>query len=125
MNAQARVKSGNVNSRWSLPSRTSQPGRAPRRPRTSASVSLEGLGIERSRLAGGRHHHRGALDVLVPDLADVEGFDVLRELGERLIEARQRLALARQRRGAGEDEVLHVGVVDPALLDLRNDLGER
>src|SRR5262245_16741355 len=110
MKAQARVKSGKVSSRWSLPSRTSQPGSAARRLRTSASVSLDGLGIGAVALSGGgRKHHRRALDVLVPDLAHVERLDVLGELGEGLVEARQRLALTGQRRGAGEDEVLHVG----------------
>ena len=72
-----------------------------------------------------RRHDGRALDVLVADLADVEALDVLDELPERLVEARERLALAGERRGPGEDEVLHVGVVDPALLELGHHQAER
>ena len=63
-----------------------------------------------------------ALDVLVAHLGDVEVVEIRGELPERLVEARQRLALAGERRGAGEHEVLHVGMIDPALLELGHDL---
>src|SRR6185295_6128437 len=116
MNAKAWVKSGKVSSRWSLPSFRVQPGRAARRCVTSESASLVGRAML-SLARGGRPHDGGALDVLVAHLADVEALDVLDELLEGLLEAGQRLALARQRGGAGEDEVLHVGMVDAALLD--------
>src|SRR6185436_19354179 len=69
-------------------------------------------------------HDRRALDVLVPDLPDLERLDVLAQLLEGLLEWRQRLALARERRGAGEHVVLHVRVIDAALLDLRYGDGE-
>src|SRR5213594_2397145 len=71
-----------------------------------------------------RHDGR-ALDVLVPHLADVEVGHALPQLLERLLEGRQRLALSRKWRGAREDEVLHVGMVDPALLDPGHDDGQR
>src|SRR5205809_2408557 len=71
-----------------------------------------------------RHDGR-ALDVLVPHFADVEVGHALPQLFERLLEGRQRLALSREWRGAREDEVLHVGMVDPALLDPGHDDGQR
>src|SRR5437867_12078084 len=74
---------------------------------------------------GRRRYHRRALDVLVPDLADVEGLQVLRELLEGLVEAREGLALAGEGSRAREDEVLHVWVIDAALLELGHDPAER
>src|SRR5579871_5307899 len=71
----------------------------------------------RGLLRGGRGHDRGALNVLVPDLVDVERFDVAAEPREGLIEAGQRLALTRQGRRAREHVVLDVRVADPAPFD--------
>src|SRR6267142_563145 len=70
-------------------------------------------------------HDRGALNFVVTDLAHVERFEVVPQLLEGLLERRQRLARARERRRAGQEVVLHVGVVDPALFDLRDDDAER
>src|ERR1051326_4987591 len=70
-------------------------------------------------------HDGAALDVFVAHLPDVEALDVLAELLERRLERRQRLALARERGGAREDVVLHVRVVDAALLDLGHRADER
>src|SRR5882724_11047367 len=70
-------------------------------------------------------HDRGALNFVVTDLAHVERFEVVPKLLEGLLERRQRLARARERRRAGQEVVLHVGVVDPALFDLRDDDAER
>src|SRR5262250_1117221 len=109
MNAKAWAKSGKVSSRWSFPPAIDQPGRVARREATSAGASLAGRGTRSAR----RHGHDGrALDVLVADLRDVEGLDVVDQLPEGLLEAGQRLALTGERRGAGEHVVLHVGMVD-------------
>src|SRR5207248_733427 len=59
------------------------------------------------------------------DLPDVEGLDVLLQLLERRLERGQRLALARERGGPREHVVLHVGMIDPALLDLRDGTHQR
>src|SRR6266545_1151630 len=74
---------------------------------------------------GARDRHDGrALDVLVADLADLEVREAVAELAEGLLERGERLAGTRQRRGAGQHVVLHVGVIDAALLDLRHDDGQ-
>src|SRR5262249_19044768 len=109
MNAKALAKSGKVTLVGGWPSFTAHPGRAARRWETSASERRVGRATALAR--GGRCHDGGALDVLVADLGDVEGLQVLDQLLERLLEAGQRLALARERGGAGEDEVLHVRMV--------------
>src|SRR5260370_37089700 len=114
MNAKGWAKPAKVGSRWSLPPAIGQPGSADRRDAISAAASLLGRAIG----SAGRHGHDGrALDVLVADLGDVEGLDVVDELPERLLEAGEGLALPGERRGAGEDEGLDVRVADPALLD--------
>src|SRR6266403_2131758 len=51
--------------------------------------------------------------------------DILAELLEGLLERRQRLPRARERRRAREEVVFHVGVVDPTLLDLGDGAPER
>src|SRR5436190_8930911 len=125
MKLQASTKSLNAKALWSLPAWRLQPGSALSRAAMSASVSLAG-GATRGDSAGGRRAHDGrALDVLVPDLGDVEALDVVDELLEGLVEGRQGLALSRERRGAREDEVLHVRVVDAALLDLGDHVHQR
>src|SRR5438876_4980269 len=74
---------------------------------------------------GARDRHDGrALDVLVAHLADLEVPEVVAELPESLLERGERLAGTRQRRGAGQHVVLHVGMIDAALLDLRHDDGQ-
>src|SRR5206468_1320307 len=73
----------------------------------------------------GNRHDRGALDLVVAHLGDVERLEVLAELLEGLLERRQRLARPGEGRGAGQHVVLHVRVVDAALLDLRHDLAQR
>src|SRR5690242_3161590 len=114
MNAKAWAKSAKVSSRWSLPPAIDQPGRADRREAISAGASLVGRGTRSPR----RHGHDGrALDVLVAHLGDVEGLDVVDQLPERLLEPGQRLALAGEGGGAREHVVLHVRMVDAALLD--------
>src|SRR5712691_3609317 len=118
MNAKAWAKSPNVKVLWSLPSFTAQPGSVASRWETSATASLVGLAMRSSLARGGRRHDGGALDVLVAHLGHVEGLEVLDQLLEGLLEAGQRLALPGQRRGAREDEVLHVRVIDAAPLDL-------
>src|SRR5713101_7996669 len=125
MKLQASTKSLNAKALWSLPAWRLQPGRALSRAAMSASVSLAG-GATRGDSAGGRRAHDGrALDVLVPDLGDIEALDVVDELLEGLVEGRQGLALARERRGAREHEVLHVRVIDAALLDLGDHVHQR
>src|SRR5438046_2378482 len=74
--------------------------------------------------AGGSHDRR-ALDVCVADLRHVERLEVLAELPERLVEGRERLARAREGRRPRQHVVLHVRVVDPALLDLLDHVAER
>src|SRR5262249_31720473 len=91
--------------------------RRPRRPAWSSLLADPGA-VARS--FSGRGHDRGALDLVVTDLADVELLEVLAELLEGLLERGEGLPRARERRRAGQEVVLHVGVVDPALLDLRN-----
>src|SRR5882724_2605571 len=51
-------------------------------------------------------HDRGALNFVVTDLAHVERFEVVPQLLEGLLERRQRLARARERRRAGQEVVL-------------------
>src|SRR5215831_1976056 len=125
MNAKASAKSLKTNVRWSLPSSIFQPGSVPSLRRTSSSVSTPGRAIRVSSSRGRRRHDGRALDVLVADLAHVEGFEILGQLLEGLIEARQRLALPGEGRRPGEHEVLHVGMIDPALLDLGHDASQR
>src|SRR6266545_146187 len=125
MNAQASTKSVKENARCSLPPSRLQPGRTRRRTATSASVSLVGRGMGSSSARRGSAHDGRALDVLVPHLGDVEVLDVLDKFLEGLVEGRQGLSLARERRGAREHEVLDVGMVDPALLELGDDAGQR
>src|SRR5262249_48327470 len=96
--------------------------RRPRRPAWSSLLADPGA-VARS--FSGRGHDRGALDLVVTDLADVELLEVLAELLEGLLERGEGLPRARERRRAGQEVVLHVGVVDPALLDLRNGDPER
>src|SRR5262245_66180682 len=115
MKRNASTKSWKRNSRWSLPDTTCQPGSDASRRATSGSASFSGRGMR--SFAGGRGHDGRALDILVPDLRGVERLEIVAELLERLVEARQRLALARERRRAGEHGVLHVGVVHAAILD--------
>src|SRR6266478_751650 len=69
---------------------------------------------------GGRGHDRGALDLVVADFAHVELVEVVLQLLEGLLERRKRLARAGERGRAREEVVLHVGMVDPPLLDLRD-----
>src|SRR5690606_38630373 len=83
------------------------------------------LGAASALLRRRRHRARGPLHVLVADLRKIARLDVFFTFRERLLERRQRLAGARQRRGAGEEEVLDVGVVDAALLELRDRGAER
>src|SRR6185503_13678358 len=91
--------------------------RAPLPPVTSAT---RGTSVRR-----GRGHHDGrALDLVVAHLGDVEVLEGLAQLLEGLLEGRQRLARARQRRGAREQVVLHVRMVDAALLHLGDGLGQ-
>src|SRR5215467_2054137 len=125
MNAKAWTKSLNTNVRWSLPSSIFQPGSVPSLRRTSSSASTPGRAIRVSSPGGRRRHDRRALDVLVADLAHVEGFEILGQLLEGLIEARKRLALPGKGRCPGEHVVLHVGMIDPALLDLGHDASQR
>src|SRR5262249_41586559 len=54
-----------------------------------------------------------------------ESLDRRDQLRERLVERRQRLARARERTGAREHVVLHVGMVDPALLERGDSTSER
>src|SRR5207245_2486381 len=117
-------------------SRRPPPAKPPTSVTRTSSRGWRGLGAEWLRTSlrlimffgasfSGRDGHDGrALDVLVAHLADVEVGQVLAQLPERLLEGRQRLALPCERRGAREDEVLHVGMVDPALLDPGHDPNE-
>src|SRR5215468_10522269 len=123
MKRQASTKSAKVKTLWSFPAARLQPGSALSRAATSASPSRAGRAM-RELARRGRAHDGGALDVVVADLGDVEALDVLHQLLEGLIERRQGLALAGERRGAREDVVLHVGMVDPPLLDLRHHVAE-
>src|SRR5262245_28839876 len=125
MNAKASTKSLNTNVRWSLPSSIFHPGSVPSLRRTSSSARTPGRAIRVSSSGGRWGHHGRTLDVLVADLAHIEGFQILRQLLERLIEARKRLALPSERRRPGEHVVLHVGMIDPALLDLRHHAPQR
>src|SRR3984893_6800041 len=122
MNAKAWSKSVKVSSRWSLPPAIDQPGSADRRDVISAAASLLGRATGSARRPG---HDGRALDVLVAHLRDVEGLDVVDELAERLLEAGERLALPGERGGAGKDVVLHVRMVDPALLDAGHRAAQR
>src|SRR5436190_10079146 len=72
-----------------------------------------------------RQHDRRALDLVVAQLRDVELLEVVPELLERLLERGQRFARPRERRGACQQIVLHVRVVDATLLDLRHHAGQR
>src|SRR5262252_7594433 len=125
MNAKASAKSLKTNVRWSLPSSICQPGSVPSLRRTSSSASTPGRAIRVPSSRGRRRHDRRALDVLIADFAHVEGFEILGQLLEGLIEARKRLALPGERRRPREDVVLHVGMIDPALLDLGHDASQR
>src|SRR5437667_203132 len=71
-----------------------------------------------------RAHEGRTRDVLVADLGDIEALEALGELPERDLEGREGLAGARQRRRAGQDEVLHVGVVDAPPLELGDHAGQ-
>src|SRR5262249_41592642 len=105
--------------------RQARPGSARRysaRGVSQARLGVHGLaepGFLASSLGRGGHD-RGALDLVVADLADVELLEVVAELLEGLLERRQRLARARERGRAREEVVLDVGMVDPSLLDLRH-----
>src|SRR5215470_6612667 len=123
MKRQASTKSAKVKTLWSFPAARLQPGSALSRAATSASPSRAGRAM-RELARRGRAHDGGALDVVVPDLGDVEALDVLHELLEGLVEGRQGLALAREWRGAREHVVLHVRVIDAALLDLRDHVAQ-
>src|SRR6185295_19119619 len=129
MKRKASTKSLNANSRWSLPLVTAHPDRFFKRSAISVDSGCFGrdIGFSSRRVLSRRwcSHDGRALDVFVADLADVEGLDVLDELPERLVEAWERLALAGERRGPGEDEVFHVRVLDPALRELGYGLAER
>src|SRR5262249_16167916 len=70
-------------------------------------------------------HDRGALDLVVADLADVELLEVVAQLLEGLLERRKRLARTRERGRARGEAVLDVGMVDPAALDLGHRDAER
>src|SRR5581483_842114 len=75
---------------------------------------------------GGRwHDHRGSLDVLVPDLPEVEGADVLGELREGLLEGGKGLPRARERGRAREEVGLQERVVQAAALQLLHRGAER
>src|SRR6267143_1026959 len=93
--------------------------RAPVPPVTIATRFSSGL------FSGGRSHDGGALDVGVADLRHIERLEVLAKLPERLVEGRERLALAGEGRRPRQHVVLHVRVVDPALLDLLDHVAER
>src|SRR6185436_7754727 len=85
----------------------------PRAPAPPVTIATRGIAL----LHRGRRHHDGrALDLVVADLGHVEVLQAAAQLLERLLERGQRLAGPGQRRGAGEQIVLHVGMVDPALL---------
>src|SRR5262245_45999631 len=116
MKAKASAKSLKMNVRWSLPSLIAQPGSVPRRRLASSSVRTFGRATGDTSGRGRRRDHGGALDVLVPDLARVEALEILGELLEGLVEARQRLALPGERCRPREDEVLDVRMVDASLL---------
>src|SRR5262245_735220 len=110
--------------------RQARPGSARRYSAQGGSQARPGVrglaepGFLASSLGRGGHD-RGTLDLVVADLADVELLEVLAELLEGLLERRQRLARARERGRAREQVVLHVGMVDPALLDLGDGDRER
>src|SRR3989442_8854313 len=74
---------------------------------------------------GRRRHHSRALDVLVPDLAHVEGLQVLHELLEGLVEAREGLALAGPWSRARQAEVFDVRGIDAPPLEPGHDLTQR
>src|SRR5436309_1997408 len=77
-------------------------------------------------LPGRRRHHDGrALDLVVADLRNVELLEVVLELLERLLERRQGLAGLRERRRPRQHVVLHVRVIDAALLDLGHHARQR
>src|SRR5262245_40950131 len=116
MNANASAKALNTHVRWSLPSSIFQPGSVPSLRRTSSSASTPGRAIRVSSSRGRRRHDRRALDVLVADLAHVEGFEILGQLLERLIEARKRLALPGEGRRPGAHVVLELWVIDTVVL---------
>src|SRR6185503_10636118 len=123
MKPKAATKSANSYSRWSLPTRSVQPRSARIREFTWSSERRGGRGMGLARRRRGKD--AGALHVLVANFGHVELLDVGGELLERLLEGRQSLALAGERCRPREDEILHVRVVDPALLDLGHHLGER
>src|SRR4030095_2185406 len=118
MKLHASTKSLKVKALWSLPASRVQPGNALRRPAMSGSASLGGRAMSDLLSGGGGGHDGRALDLFVADLRHVEALDVVHELLEGLVEGGQGLALTGEGRGAREDEVLDVGMVDPALLDL-------
>src|SRR2546425_4496324 len=95
-------------------------------PETRGDAASSGMSrfVPTCSLARGDRHDRRALDLVVTDPGDVERLEVRAELLEGLLEGRQRFARPGERRGAGQHVVLHVRVVDAALLDLRDDLAQ-
>src|SRR3989449_32591 len=96
-------------------------------PETRGDAASSGMSLfipQGRSLARGDRHDRRALDLVVTDPGDVERLEVRAELLEGLLEGRQRFARPGERRGAGQHVVLHVRVVDAALLDLRHDLAQ-
>src|SRR3989454_49344 len=93
-------------------------------PETRGAPASSGMSrfVPTCSLARGDRHDRRALDLVVTDPGDVERLEVRAELLEGLLEGRQRFARPGERRGAGQHVVLHVGVVDAPLLDLRDAL---
>src|SRR5439155_23817128 len=93
----------------------------PSAPLPPVTRATRGMGSVRR----GRGHHDGRpLDLVIAHLGHVEVLERFAQPLERLLERRQGLARARQRRGPGEQVVLHVRMVDAALLDLGHHLGQ-
>src|SRR2546426_3448235 len=94
----------------------------PRAPLPPVTMATRATTLFRRRR---RQHDARALDLVVAHLRHVELLEVLLQPLEGLLERRQRLARLGQRRRAREQVVLHVGMVDPALLHLRHHRRQR
>src|SRR2546430_1771339 len=113
-------------SRFTLPGAAgpARPVGGPRRGATRLRPACHDSFQHASLARRGDRHDRRALDLVVTDPGNVERLEVRAELLEGLLEGRQCFARPGERRGEGQHVVLHVRVVDAALLDLRHDLAQ-